>query len=1210
MGVYSYSQPRSEYSNAQFQAVISAQEQQLERVRDEEIKQLKIVLGRRFTESRKPDLLLRLAELYVEKYRFSFFKENEIYQALLKQGQKPKYVNHTVSYSYLKFATDICRSIIKSKVSFSKWDQVYYFLAYNAHELGNAKEANRYYKVIADQYPQSQFSAEAFRNLAEQAFSERKYTRAIQYYEKASQYKSVQSYPRTLYKLAWAYFKIRQYSKALDLMKQVVKLSREGQEQGQFVGLRDEALNDLVAIYSEAGEYQQAQNYFSKITDGSEIYIKTLSKLSTHYSSQGKYKHALSVNRELLNQYGSEKPELVAGLLTKNIELYKKLSDSDGENKATHELVQYFIKHADDLSKEQEKIYSQTKGYLYAIATDLHQRAQRSKDKRSYSRSADYYEYYLQAFLAKPSTDKEIHERSQVRVYRSDALLASERHTEALIELERVLIDEGNLKFRKEAGTTLLNLLIKKIDQKYTLELEKKFIKISEIFEKIFPQDSLVPELRYKKARLMVLKSGPSGLSDDALGALEELVDKYPQKLESVQAAKDLVSDALKKKNNKRAAELSRKFLSSQPMNQKFFESVLNRTSFETVQEYEKEKEYEKAAQEYESLSMQSKDKEISFKAINNAAVNYEKVGNFFQAFSLYEKMLSDYPSSAQLSKENLKRIVIHLLWQSRFKDAATLYTKLGRSPKFLFKERLSFLHTAYWIYKDIDERVFSIQTAQLALKMLCHSSTAYNEEECHALTFELAQIYIKQSQYQEALTTLKEYLRVAGKGALVAQANYEMARLYSHFQEHEKARKFDESATRANIRNQKLTSVLLKERNFAAHSAFLLSEFSFIEFQKIKLELPSQTLKSRTQQKLKLLEKLVKNYQGVVSYEDGEWGLAALERLYEAFSSFSRELENAPSPPGLDPQKLVEYHKEIQKISKPIMDRSVDYLKQGYQIGTRLFVTTPTFRSLRQKISLIRAREYPPAYFSLDCVGFAECKSSGSDKFELKLLGVAQKAQPKDLRQLDHDWRKSLKERFYQDPKAIKNIVLWNEFGNLEALSGRFALARLFYSEALSLNPKDIVSLNNLASLSFLEGDPLKASQQFLKAIDLSELHKDIKFNFSKLLLHYHQFARAKEVLVKLANYLTKDFEIQSAFAVSLLGTGELLLSGAKLKEIDASSSKLFILWYNWCVWALLSGNAEQKEDAKEMLKDMRSDLVALEKNQVELVLKAMHGK
>ena len=68
------------YSVGEFDAVETSEEKNLNEIRDQEINQLKIVLGRRDSQNRRPDLMLRIAELYMEKYRHYFFKENEIYQ--------------------------------------------------------------------------------------------------------------------------------------------------------------------------------------------------------------------------------------------------------------------------------------------------------------------------------------------------------------------------------------------------------------------------------------------------------------------------------------------------------------------------------------------------------------------------------------------------------------------------------------------------------------------------------------------------------------------------------------------------------------------------------------------------------------------------------------------------------------------------------------------------------------------------------------------------------------------------------------------------------------------------------------------------------------------------------------------------------------------------------------------------------------------------
>src|SRR5690606_29857829 len=124
---------------------------------------------------------------YIEKYRFYFLKENEIYQNMLRKGVKGQRPDYSRSRGYLKSATNSCLAILNSRVPFDKMDQVYYFLGYNYEEIGQRREAAKYFEIVVKRYPQSAYAPEAYRNLAEYAFSKNKFRDAVSYYEKAAQ---------------------------------------------------------------------------------------------------------------------------------------------------------------------------------------------------------------------------------------------------------------------------------------------------------------------------------------------------------------------------------------------------------------------------------------------------------------------------------------------------------------------------------------------------------------------------------------------------------------------------------------------------------------------------------------------------------------------------------------------------------------------------------------------------------------------------------------------------------------------------------------------------------------------------------------------------------------------------------------------------------------------------------------------------------------
>lgn len=808
--------------------------------------------------------------------------------------------------------------------------------------------------------------------------------------------------------------------------------------------------------------------------------------------------------------------------------------------------------------------------------------------------------------MAKPENEKQAKELTEIRTYRSDALLAAGRERDAMVELQAALENDGDSKRRREAGATLLNLLIKKIDAKKGNDatVEAQFLSVAETFEKNFPNDKLVGELRYKKARLAATKSGPEGLNSDAKSALKELIEKYPSRPESIDAARDLVGDAVKRKDLDEAARLAKAFHANYSLMaqdrkhafSKYLDSVVSHHAFGNVQSLEKDRDYLNAAAEYEKLAASSPgDKEVAFKAYNNAAVNFEKGGDLPQATRVYTAMTDKFPSNPG-PREELKRIAASLLWNGQYQDSAKLYGKLAQLPGFSNDEKLSLGRTAFFLDWGSGDSAAAFLAGLQVLQGRCEKN-AYRDERCHEIALEVGRLLIESGRLQEGLNHLRHYAGLKGADVRKAEANYLVGTIYQQLHDERKAALHFEDASRA-VANHASAKKTTGERNAAAHAAFLLVEPEFAHFNGLRLTLPEDNLKSVTKKKLSALEGLVTRYLNVVKYGDGEWGIAALERLHDAFAGFAVELENAPVPPRLsDPAKKDQYLHGLKQVAEPMMARALEYLRQGHQKGIQLGVTSPTFIALTQRLSRRLPKEFPPAHLS---IANGE-DSEDSRHSKLRLMGPLRDESPADLARPGQAWRREIAAKLVQNAKSHE---AWIELGNLESLAGRYKLARLLYEQALALRPKDPAALSNLSVVLLLEQKPIEATQGFLKALDLAEASKDLRFNLAKVLLSFHHFKPAVEHLRGLSARYPQDAEIAQASAVAYLGAGDLNQAGTRLKALDAEGGKGFDLWYNWDVWALVTGSHGQREDAMDRLKKRRSDVGALEKSQIDVSL------
>jgi hypothetical protein len=168
----------SAYSLQELKAQETQTDAQVRAIRDQEINQLRIALGRRLPNNRRADLYFRLAEIYVEAYRTDFMLEGRVHEAKLEKGVKDPLIDRANSKEHLKGGIKACREIISTGIQYDKMDRVLYFLGYSYNELGQSKDGMQYFERITREYPQSDVARDTAITRARSITSSRRCPRA------------------------------------------------------------------------------------------------------------------------------------------------------------------------------------------------------------------------------------------------------------------------------------------------------------------------------------------------------------------------------------------------------------------------------------------------------------------------------------------------------------------------------------------------------------------------------------------------------------------------------------------------------------------------------------------------------------------------------------------------------------------------------------------------------------------------------------------------------------------------------------------------------------------------------------------------------------------------------------------------------------------------------------------------------------------------
>src|SRR4051812_27074512 len=85
------------YSVGEIRANETEKEAQIRVLRDQEITQIRIALGRRLPKQRMADLYFRLAELYLEAYRMEFLLEGRAHEKRISSGRSDPFMDRSNS---------------------------------------------------------------------------------------------------------------------------------------------------------------------------------------------------------------------------------------------------------------------------------------------------------------------------------------------------------------------------------------------------------------------------------------------------------------------------------------------------------------------------------------------------------------------------------------------------------------------------------------------------------------------------------------------------------------------------------------------------------------------------------------------------------------------------------------------------------------------------------------------------------------------------------------------------------------------------------------------------------------------------------------------------------------------------------------------------------------------------------------------------------
>lgn len=365
---------------------------------------------------------------------------------------------------------------------------------------------------------------------------------------------------------------------------------------------------------------------------------------------------------------------------------------------------------------------------------------------------------------------------------------------------------------------------------------------------------------------------------------------------------------------------------------------------------------YEEAAEAYIEIINEDPDNQYADKALNNAAVAYEKVKRYESAMKLYERVFRDYPDSP-LAPMALYRVAFNAERFFDFDKAVRSYLLLVDRYNDSGDRENSLLRAAV-----IQENLQDYERA--AATFVRFSNEYTGSEQALESAYQAVRIYEKMGDFNRQIRAFNDFRARFGNDPRSTPMVLEgLDKIATHYykdrRDMRKARKAYQDVVNESI-SRGVTPGSVNAR-YPAKASFFMAEIDFVEWDKIQLRGKLKAQEQALKRKLEGAQKLRARYEAVYEYLSLEWTMAAGYRQANIKQRFATALYDADVPFPEDSEEYFMYKVQLEDIAVPLEDEAVeDYEAVIRQARQKRIVNEWTKKVLNE------LNKYKPAEFPL----------------------------------------------------------------------------------------------------------------------------------------------------------------------------------------------------------------------------------------------------
>lgn len=856
---------------------------------------------------KSPDTLLRVSELNLEKARLYREVENEQYLSIPVEQRRNVNKNSYFEQSnnFFKTANTSAEAVVKRFPKYKSIGDVYYILAYNYKELGNDKLAQKYFQLSSGSSTDPKVSVKSKLALAEYYYNDRKYSAAIPLYEASINKIDEKWWTKDTFNLAWSYYRVKNYDKAIALMREVHQKSG-----GKYVDMRSSVERDIGIFYVDGNRINDAIKFF----DGLGInYTEQFIKIANAIVGQGRFEQA----EKLLDRVeGIEKDQKRRNeILLAKLVLFDKYNKVNEHLKVSTQLVA--IHKQSPLEKAQfdqlsYQVNKQAAELQKATASEVYKTVPKVRKQKGQAAIA-YFE--LSAQLSP-------NEKSEKVFYQAETAFASNQFAKALglyitaFDGAKAKNDSKLLSQSVEGMLSSLGQpsLGKKTADRYYVPVYSRYIsfdskttRANSIFVKLFnSQYDSGDIVGAEKTMTDFSQNFPKDYKTQE-GMLAKVMEHYRKKKDygTVKAYVNKINEGQFKVSNKYAEALR---------------SLMTKIQIEGVQQSLEKGDKSVALKGYHQIydSPESTPKAKINAAYNLSALYYE-MGETNQSYQWSVTAIKDM-DVADVTKfaDSFLSIASGLFLKQQFPQSSDLSLRMlaklcreNSSNKVIAYKNAIYIALAN---NDLDR---ALEARNLGKKC------SIQDNAISEVSFEIIKDLAKHRRweiYEKIIVELeknsknypllivpledlrKEFLAIGNTG----EAN-NILNKQNRFYQQAKAQKLDIPVEALDLFSERmLTGVLDKKQKLS----------------QVHLAFPEAVFNSAVKTKLQLLDQMTTDVNNIQKVGSGKGIVEAYKHVIEAYESFGHSLKDF-TPPDKSPDYIASFRKAMSEVHSPILQNA-----------------------------------------------------------------------------------------------------------------------------------------------------------------------------------------------------------------------------------------------------------------------------------------------